>query len=152
MTATTPLEKLSTVKSELASEIARNFGYIQLRIAGCSMLPALRPGDIVRVERCDAGAVRIGEIVQIVLDGQLVCHRLIEIKNDRFITQGDANCHVDPEIGAPQILGLVTSVLRKRQVVDARLTRPRRIAADILKRGGLGARILWRLRRRAWQA
>jgi signal peptidase I len=143
---------IESAKCELAAEIAHQFGEIRLRIAGCSMLPALRPGDIVVVSRPGLAGLKPGHILQVVLNGRLVCHRLIRREGDLFVTQGDAAPHPDPPITEDQVLGRVTSVLRGGRLVNPTLTLPRRVAGNILRRSGFSARVLWQLRRKAWAA
>jgi len=138
--------------SSLVSEAIRSFGQVRLKVAGCSMLPALRPGDVVLVERAESHEFKAGDVVQIVLDGHLVCHRLIRGQGGGFVTRGDASPHADPPVEADQILGRVSRVLRAGRDIDPRLTWPRRLTARVLQRGGLSARGLSYLIRQAWRA
>jgi signal peptidase I len=145
------LSAVETAKSELVGEFAQRFGEVRLSVAGCSMLPSLRPGDVVQISRCNVEDLRPGEIVQIILEGRLVTHRLVGRDGDLFVTQGDAVAQPDPPVSAAQIIGRVTSVVRDGRRVDPSLTFFRQLGAKILRRSGFSARVLWRLRRHAWE-
>jgi signal peptidase I len=76
-----------------------------------SMVPALRPGDLVAVERVAAAEVRSGDVITVALaSGATVTHRVVAVVDTpaglTFITQGDANDHADPvAVGAGQVVG-----------------------------------------------
>jgi signal peptidase I len=44
------------------SSLLRQFGEAQLRVAGTSMLPAIRPADILFVRQVDITRVTLGDI------------------------------------------------------------------------------------------
>ncbi|HEV2381834.1 MAG TPA: S24/S26 family peptidase [Terriglobia bacterium] len=71
-------EVASNLKAELAVEVLRSFGEAQLPVTGASMLPALWPGDVIRVRRGDVTEVRPGEIVLFLRDGRIVAHRVVQ--------------------------------------------------------------------------
>lgn len=37
---------------ELVADVARRFGEVRLRLTGASMMPAVRPGDVITAQRC----------------------------------------------------------------------------------------------------
>ena len=45
------METASVLGCDLAAEVADAFGRVRLRVSGTSMVPAIRPGDMVSVER-----------------------------------------------------------------------------------------------------
>ncbi len=73
-----------------------------LRVTGESMVPALRSGDVVLVER--KAAAQIGDIVLIRRPGQpAVLHRVIGCGADgSLVTKGDANPTRDIRSVAPK--------------------------------------------------
>lgn len=69
-------------------------------IGSNSMLPVIRKGDIVIVQKTNTDNVKKGDIIRYVLDGNYIIHRVkkINILNDGsriFITKGDNNDNID---------------------------------------------------------
>src|SRR5271154_6433672 len=84
----------TAVKCELAGEVLRKFGSLQVPAIGWSMLPTVRPGDTLVVERIAPDQVRAGDVVVTGRGGTLVGHRVVSLPGGladrRWITQGDA--------------------------------------------------------------
>ncbi|MEZ3117419.1 signal peptidase I [Halobaculum sp. MBLA0147] len=85
--------------------IGANYGFV---ILSGSMEPALSTGDVVIV---DAGtAVGVGDVITF-RDGRDVptTHRVVEVVDGAYLTQGDANENPDPGLVSPaDVLGEVT--------------------------------------------
>lgn len=69
-------------------------------IASNSMLPVIRKGDIVFVEKIDVKKIKKGDVIRYVLDGNYIIHRVEKINIDKdgkrvFITKGDNNYDID---------------------------------------------------------
>ncbi len=69
-------------------------------IGSNSMLPVIRKGDIVFVEKIDASKIKKGDVIRYVLDGNYIIHRVQKINIDKdgkriFITKGDNNDNID---------------------------------------------------------
>ena len=81
------------------------FGYTAFINTGTSMLPSIRPGDLIIVERQDS--YEEGDIISFISPGNYITtHRVIDIKNNNYITQGDNNSFVDgSEVGPKTIYG-----------------------------------------------
>jgi signal peptidase len=82
-------------------------------IVSSSMDPELKVGEVVVTREVDPYTVATGDIVtfQSPIDGRLVCHRVVDIREDSlryFQTKGDANQRPDAFlVPAESILGCV---------------------------------------------
>jgi hypothetical protein len=105
-------EEFLSAGAELVAEALARFGQVRFRATGTSMLPALRPGDVLGVEACPVDQFHIGDIV--VWNGAtgLVAHRLVSNREHVAVTRGDANWQSDPPTSAARLLGRVTLVTR----------------------------------------
>jgi signal peptidase I len=103
------------LKCQLAAETLRASGYLRLRCTGFSMLPAVFPGDILHVERCGMGEIRVGSIVMFEGYGRLVAHRVIGRADSALITRGDSMPAADPPVTEAALLGTVFSIERGRR-------------------------------------
>jgi len=150
----------AALKCELASEALRAFGALHLTATGWSMLPSVRPGDTLMVEPAGLKEVRLGDIVVIRQDGNLVSHRVISVLDNagerRIITQGDTSPVTDVPVCESELLGGVSCVVRKGKSIA--LPRHRslmnRLTARMVSRSLPAARALVALRdcwRRNWQ-
>ncbi len=63
----------------LVSEAVRAVGRVRLRVSGTSMVPSMRPGDLITVERAGTAEIAPGEIVVFARAGRLVVHRVTGI-------------------------------------------------------------------------
>jgi signal peptidase I len=67
-------------------------GYRTYSVVSGSMSPTLDVGDVIYVTD---GEPKVGDIVVLNVDGQLVTHRIVGLENGGFITKGDANEYPD---------------------------------------------------------
>jgi hypothetical protein len=84
---------------------------MRFRPLGGSMIPWLRPGDIVTVaprQRC-----RLGDIVLWQRADSMVLHRVVARSGGGIITKGDALAYLDNPVASGDILG--QAVARERQ-------------------------------------
>jgi signal peptidase I len=75
-------------------------------IVGTSMEPALETGDLAVVHK--ASAYRVGDVVlyRSTLMQRHVLHRIVAVRDGRFVLRGDANAFDDPERpAASEIVG-----------------------------------------------
>jgi signal peptidase I len=88
----------------------------RIRVTGTSMIPAVRPGDILTVMPCASNVPSAGEIVLFLRYRRLFAHRVVRgaegVGPPRIITRGDANSDCDPPVSASELLGVVTSIVR----------------------------------------
>ena len=101
----------SAQREALAAEVLRARGRLCLRVRGESMLPTLRPGDIVEIERCSAADVSAGEIVLALRDERFFLHRAVGTAG-RLRTRGDSMPGLDPAFPAETLLGRAAAASR----------------------------------------
>ena len=89
---------------------------VGLRVSGRSMHPLIRQGDSIRLEKCTAGALAIGDIITFKKDGNYFTHRLVwttkRSNGIRLITKGDNEINTDPPVSPVSVLGKVASIQR----------------------------------------
>ena len=95
------------------SPVPSFFGTSALIVTTGSMSGTIEEGDLVIVKR--ASEYKIGDIVTFVASdntGDIVTHRIIQIRDGKFITRGDANNAQDPRpISEEDIVGKVTGTI-----------------------------------------
>ncbi len=85
-------------------------GYIDVHLRGHCMEPFLVNGDVVRIKAIDSSQIIPGNLCLIKLDNEtLAIHRVIQIKNDMFVTKGDYSGFAE-KCYADQMLGITYSV------------------------------------------
>jgi signal peptidase I len=102
---------------DLIREALERFGEARLRVTGSSMLPSIRPGDMVTIERRTLSEVRRGDVALFTHDDRLFAHRVIARDDDRLVTQGDSVPSIDAPVNAGDLLGVVVAVSRNGQAV-----------------------------------
>jgi len=111
----TAADAAMVLKCELAGQTLRMFGTLRMRTTGTSMLPAVWPGDTLRVERAGIEQLSENDIALYTRDGRLFAHRLISIarhpENPTVITQGDAMLRPDKPVSSGELLGRVTHLV-----------------------------------------
>lgn len=116
--------KSDATACELAEEVIRKFGSVRLRVQGTSMLPAIRPGDTIEVERTHPREIAPGEIVLYARDGRFFAHRVVRrsqtAQGTLLVTQGDRLQAADAPVSACELLGRVTFIERGRRRVPPR--------------------------------
>lgn len=92
-------------------------------IAGVSMFPALKSGDLLELE--SAEDLRPGDIVVFGREGRLICHRVRALRPGGFIvTQGDSVTQEDAPVHPEEMVARVARVrtgFRYRLALKARL-------------------------------
>lgn len=82
------------------------------------MTPALKPGDLIKVEEVPARRFSEGDIVVFPTQRGLLCHRLVRLfkENGRVwaVTQGDRSSTEDPSVPADRIIGRMAQIERPR--------------------------------------
>jgi signal peptidase len=86
---------LITSKSDKAYDLLKFRNYT---ILSGSMEPKYDPGDMVVIMKKNPSKLKVGDIITFTMDGEIVTHRIIEITEEGFITQGDNNDVIDAEI------------------------------------------------------
>ncbi|HEY2743200.1 MAG TPA: S24/S26 family peptidase [Polyangia bacterium] len=91
----------------IAAELLRAGHVVELPLGGGSMRPLFAPGDLLLVRPASAADVRPGDAVIVEIDGQLLCHRLVYVADDRVVTRGDNIADCDAPLPARAIIGRV---------------------------------------------
>ena len=142
----------NAVKRNLVADVARSFGQVRLQVTGCSMLPAVWPGDLVTVSRCGGDELCAGQILLCFRDGALVAHRLVRKSGDQFLTRGDSLSNFDRPFREDEILGRVVTIVRDGRQVDPNPAWWHGVVCFVLRRSELCIRLLLRWKRLGWTA
>ena len=105
--------------SEISTKI-RSLGSVYLRVLGGSMIPWIRSGDLVFIERSDFAKVAAGDMILFERDGRFFVHRIVGHAKSLpagksaplLITKGDALDEEDAPVSAVEFLGRVTRIYR----------------------------------------
>jgi signal peptidase I len=138
------------LKCELAADAFRSSGYLRLQVTGWSMLPAVRPGDVVILKGARPEEISKGDIVLLLRNRRLVVHRVVEIDGGTgLVTRGDSMPLADPPAASHECLGKVVSILRDGQAIQPRrsLSATQRFFAALVGRSTVAARIFVRIDR-----
>ena len=118
------MEAVNTLGCDLVAEVAGSFGHVCLRVSGTSMVPAIRPGDLVSVERARAAEIAPGEIVVFAREGRLIVHRVVARTGSPgdgyLVTRGDRTRRNDALVSSAELVGRVTQIARGHCRVRAR--------------------------------
>ena len=134
------------VAIELAAESLRRTGRLRMRATGSSMLPAIFPGDVLCVSRCDVSAIAPGSVILWRRDDRLYAHRVVQASGNKFVTRGDSHGDDDPAVDSADVLGQVVEVERGgRTIAMGPASLAQRIAARVLG-FSYAARLFMRLR------
>ena len=126
-----PEAHLQSACCDLIADVARNQGKVHLKVAGASMVPALWPGDLVTVRRCDPEELQPGSIVVFRQNERLVVHRLMHWQEGCVVTRGDSHPCLDRPTPAGEVIGRVESIQRDGRRVSRKAFVP-------AEGGGLG--------------
>jgi signal peptidase I len=141
------LERRSAVGCELVAEVVRSFGEVRLRVNGCSMMPAIWPGDVLIVRRCGVVELQLGQIALCRRKGELVAHRIASIRDNAIITRGDTLLVDDPPTSECDLVGRVVRVLRNGRPVDPGQSLAKRLSSTILRHSDFWLRVTLRVSR-----
>jgi signal peptidase len=117
-------ELLSAAGPALVAEALRRFGGARIQVTGTSMLPAIRPRDVLLVEPRPLQNIRVADIVLFTLNNRLFAHRVVRTAVDEtgcpvLVTRGDTHRHEDQPIASGQVLGQVMTVWRNGRAHQA---------------------------------
>jgi hypothetical protein len=115
------LQAKHEARLDLAAEVLYRFAEVRFVAQGSSMIPSIYPGDLLTVRSESIAGARCGEIVLFLLGGRFFVHRVMRKWPERdrvvFATRGDALTEEDPSVDGTQLLGRVTSILRRGKPV-----------------------------------
>jgi signal peptidase len=135
------------VCAELLAEVLTRFGEVRLRAQGSSMLPAVRPGDVLVVRREPLERVQSGDLVLYVRDQRLFAHRVVDVRDGNVLAKGDCLEQPDPPVAAAQVLGRVRALVREEKEILLDTDARRRLGRWLSRLSALGE--LWWLAARA---
>jgi signal peptidase I len=96
--------------------VADKFGRVYVRAWGTSMVPAIRPGDLICLQRAELAEICVGEIAAFVREGRLTIHRVASKNANspelQLVTRGDRLRRDDPPVPADELIGRVTYIER----------------------------------------
>jgi signal peptidase I len=111
------------------------------------MLPTVRPGDTLIVDKANCETVDPGDIVLFGRDRRLFAHRVVAKAgasgNARIVTQGDGMLRPDAPVKGSQVLGKVSLIVRDGKCLEPKpnLTFSERTVAALVRRSSSAARI-----------
>jgi signal peptidase len=107
---------MDAVVADLLSVVLRRTGKARLKVTGTSMLPAIRPGDVLRIHHTALERIEAGDVVLVAWGGRLLAHRVVEVMKNvaggSLITRGDNHAHTDPPVSERELLGRVVAIER----------------------------------------
>jgi signal peptidase I len=113
------LHEMNHVATDDAGEVSRLLqarGIVHVQVSGKSMVPWIRPGDVLVVHRAGIREVSPGEVVLFNRKGKLVVHRAVENKmlgtDCVLVTKGDAVDDADGLVSAQEFLGRAMLLVR----------------------------------------
>jgi signal peptidase I len=130
---------------ELVAEVARSAGQVRLIVSGASMLPALWPGDLVTVRRCEAAELQPGSIAVYRREEKLIAHRIVRITAGELIARGDSRPRCDRPVAVSAVIGVVDGIVRNGRRVSAEPSPGRTVVSWMLRRSELCTRLLLRV-------
>lgn len=135
---------------ELLTNVVRETGTGSLKVTGLSMLPTIRPGDILLIERVKPepfgnSGLCPGQVILFHRDGRLWAHRIVKISGEQIRTWGDSVPKMDPPVQLSQVIGCVTRIQRKSRVLSPDRSFLQRVAGLILRRSDLCLKLYLRL-------
>jgi hypothetical protein len=116
-----PLDDTEALKCELATQVLCSYGKLRFKANGWSMFPAVRPGDMLVVERVDSFVIAEGDVVLFGRDSRLFAHRVIAksaLGNSGILTRGDAMPQADSPVREHELLGRVKYVIRNGKCLE----------------------------------
>jgi phage repressor protein C with HTH and peptisase S24 domain len=110
---------------------------VRFAVDGRSMLPFIRPGDLVRLRPAAGSEPRLGDVVAIrgMPKGGLLVHRVVRVRDGMFLLRGDNTSMANGEHSRAGILGVVGSVERDGRSVRYGAGRWRALVALAVRTG-----------------
>jgi signal peptidase I len=104
---------------------------------GRSMLPLIRPGDLVRVRSTSEQGPKLGDVVAVLgmPAGGLLLHRVIRVRDGRLLLRGDNTTVDNGECSVDDVLAVVSGVERKGRPVRFGAGRWRTPVVWLVRRG-----------------
>lgn len=81
-----------SIRSDKAFDI---IGFRTYTVLSGSMKPKIKPGDVVVVSNKNKEKLKKNDIITFKEDEDVITHRIVDIKNNEYITKGDNNNFID---------------------------------------------------------
>jgi signal peptidase I len=140
-----PQTHLEAACCNLVADVVRSTGTANLKVTGCSMLPAIRPGDVLTISRLDSHDLQSGDVVLYSRNGRLTAHRILKIANGSLMMRGDSLSAIDPPVRFEEVVGKVLSISRRGRKLSPRQSLSQTVAAYIIRRSEWCRRLYLRL-------
>ena len=119
------------------ADLLLRHGHFHFRVCSDSMMPALRPGELLHLAPARYEQLAAGDLVAARVGATLICHRLIRSYTDEqgvrwLVTKGDRSPVEDDSIRAELVIGRVTRVTRP-PLLNLMLWRMKTRAARVLE-------------------
>ena len=115
---------LEDVAPGLLSQVLDRCGEARIRVAGTSMLPSIRPADVLHIRAVDMTRVQRDDVILYAQGPRLFAHRVVQTSGPSLppvvITRGDMHEHDDPPVTAAQLLGRVEAQTRNGAMLSTR--------------------------------
>lgn len=117
------------------------FGYKGYTVVSGSMVPTFNVGDFTIDRVVDTNTLKKGDVISFTNDQTIVTHRIIEITDEGFVTQGDANNIEDQKVVKPEnVIAKYLFAIPKLGFLIAWLQKPIVYALVV---GVIGIILLW---------
>ncbi len=93
----------------LGHDYANFFGYSMFEVQTKSMEETISAGDWIIVKL--GSKVKLNDVITYKQDNEYITHRLVDIHNGTYVTQGDANNAKDDPIDQSQVIGKLDKIL-----------------------------------------
>ena len=141
-----PNKELARV--ELVAQILREFGRLELKATGTSMLPSIWPGDTLTFVRCSAEHSGLrGRVVLCRRNHRLTAHRVVGASTTAIVTRGDALSVEDSPIPREDLLGEAVAIQRAGRNIRIRPRFWYPLISLVVRHSDLASRLLLRMRR-----
>ena len=91
---------------------------LEIACRGSSMMPLIRDGDKVSIELIKPNQrIHLGEVVVFLFHKRLLCHRIMWIDKQTFITKGDNSWRGETSKPLKKIIGKVKSITGPGKIV-----------------------------------
>jgi len=121
-----PSARLEEAAPHLLAELLRRCGEARIRVAGTSMLPLIRPGDVLLVRSLDILLVEPDDVVLFTEGARLFAHRVVRVERrgsgSVLITRGDMHDHDDPPVTESRFLGRIEGQVRDARIIASNRT------------------------------
>jgi signal peptidase I len=115
---------------ELMAELLERGACVRFQATGYSMYPAIKDGEIIKVESVEPFQIKKGDVVLYRMKNGIIAHRVIQIERRNggapfFLLRGDTLERCDGVVEPRQVIGRVISVERNGYDYELNSTRAR---------------------------